>query len=197
MGRASRRKRLYRTGDTPFVAPAYRSISRRDALFGTVLLLLLLGWVGYLLFDTVGRFRSVAVSVGWPTVQGEVLGRRVEAVSGWRGRTFFHPLVSYRYRVDGQGYDSTTYRLHPQAAEDRVEAERLIAAYTTGSPVRVFYNPNAPGEAYLAASFLTSRDYIGLAVLVVSFVFLLAITLLVCWPEPMPLRLRKAGRSIG
>ncbi|GAB4201347.1 MAG: hypothetical protein OHK0022_23290 [Roseiflexaceae bacterium] len=197
MGKASRRKRMFRTGEQVYAGPVPRVTSPRDLLIGMVLLILLLGWVGYLLFGEVSKVWTVTTSADWPAVQGEVLGRRVEQVSGSRGRAFFHPVVEYRYSVGGRTYSSATYRLNPRAADGPDEAERLIAPYTAGSRVQVFYNPDAPGEAYLVPGFLTGRDYLALAVSAVMFVLLLAITVLVLLPEPKPLRLRKAGRSAG
>ncbi len=200
MGKASRRKREFRTGAQIYAGRLPTTISRRELFMGLAVLLLALGWVGYLLVGEAGKVWTVTVSAGWPSVQGEVLGSRVETVSVGQGRWergAFRPVVSYRYRVFGREHSGATYRLHPATLDVRAEAERAVAPYAAAGGVTVFYNPDAPGEAYLAASFLTGRDYLALVVLGVFFALLLGLAALALLPAPGPLRLHRAGRSAG
>ncbi|HEU4322478.1 MAG TPA: DUF3592 domain-containing protein [Roseiflexaceae bacterium] len=198
MGKASRRKRMFRTGAQVYTGRLPTTISRRELIMGFAVLLLLLGWVGYLLAGEAGKVWTATTSAGWPSARGEVLGGRVEAVPFGQGRwerNTFRPVVSYRYRVAGREYNGATYRLHPPTLDTRAEAERVVASYALGSSATVFYNPDAPGEAYLAASFLTARDYLALVVLGVFFALLLGLVALGLLPDHRPLRLHRAGRS--
>ena len=93
-------------------------------------------------------------SNAWPTVRGVVLASSISSTldnggSGGNKRSFT-PVVSYRYDVDGQSYDSD--RVHFDALRrysDQEEVQAVIDQYPAGDEVLVYYAPDDPANAVL------------------------------------------------
>ena len=64
----------------------------------------------------------------------------------------YTPVVRYRYEVGGEMYTSKRLNVFPYYAKtfkDKWDAEAVATKYSEGKTVRVYYNPNTPGQAVL------------------------------------------------
>lgn len=85
----------------------------------------------------------------WPAVQGTVLGSRVDEVTGDEA-TLLHPIVRYRYTVNGQNYTGTRIRIGgPIPVSWPGPAVRLVSRYPAGHICQVYLNPADPSSACL------------------------------------------------
>jgi hypothetical protein len=100
-------------------------------------------------------------SKNWPIAQGEVVSTRTRRQSSTTSnstsnssRTYTFE-VTYAYEVAGERYESdrfslgngsTASRRYPERSEAVVAANQ---AYPTGSPLEVYYDPQAPSAAVL------------------------------------------------
>jgi hypothetical protein len=120
-------------------------------LIGLIILVIGLAAFGYL-----WRLGSRgAASANCPTATGTVLDSRVDMRFRTGGgdsanRESYLGLVRYRYSVAGQDYESSNRRYpNPGYAMNESEAAAVVARYSVGSVVRVYYNPAKPAEACL------------------------------------------------
>ncbi len=90
-------------------------------------------------------------SASWPATQGTVVSTRVQRYTVARGGPHFYGVVTYRYEVDGQAYESSHYdaRLRPRSFAERDGAGAYLAAFAPGQQVPVFYDPMRPFVAVL------------------------------------------------
>lgn len=101
----------------------------------------------------------------WPQADGEVVsttvriqilmagGSKATRTSRERARTYY-PAITYRWAVDGQTFTGSRYSLgasHPDFSE-RQDAVRAAAAFRSGQPVTVYYDPADPSSAVLERS---------------------------------------------
>jgi hypothetical protein len=87
------------------------------------------------------------------TVVGDVVGREVAVVPGnaggegsWGSGGRYSPKVTYSYVVDGVGYTSDRWSYAGNGLKHSVAEQQLAAV---PDQVTVFYDPNAPAQAYL------------------------------------------------
>ena len=99
-----------------------------------------------------GYVRTARSMRSYATTRGRVTGREVVMMAGlsregkWGQGGNYRPKVTYDYTVDGVSYtsDRTTYA---HRGLRRSVAEQQLAAIP--DEVDVYYDPAAPGEAYL------------------------------------------------
>ncbi|MGA4634053.1 DUF3592 domain-containing protein [Pseudomonas solani] len=104
-----------------------------------------------------GTFHMIRVQ-SWPETQGVIsgvtIGKRTDHEDN-RLVSYYYPSFTYTYEVDGKHYqekgrtqeESTFYS----------GAQRKIADFPDGTPVRVKYNPDAPENSELATARLTRQ----------------------------------------
>jgi hypothetical protein len=87
------------------------------------------------------------------TVEGDVVGREVAVVPGSAGGEGtggsggrYSPKVTYTYVVDGVSYTSDRWSFAGNGLKRSVAEQQLAAV---PDRVTVFYDPNAPAQAYL------------------------------------------------
>src|SRR5438105_5034061 len=88
-------------------------------------------------------FRNVArgsASRGWPRTEGRVVRSFVLVDNSDEGGEGYTPQVEYEYSVDGVTYRAMRLQFGRTGSWSRERAERVIAPYTAGSGVPVFFN---------------------------------------------------------
>jgi len=143
------------------------------------------GWLavpaGICFFVVFRDWYRASSSKGWSMAKGEVIeqGTRVTDHT-LEGNTslYFHPLVLYKYVVKGQEYtgDRLTFDYLHSGYRKEAKAERIVARYSVGDKVDVFYRPSNPQFAVLerrtsvshSVGILAVGTALGLPVLVFS-----------------------------
>lgn len=122
-----------------------KQMSPRGAMFFGI------GFAGFAcLFMMIGAgmaWSQAAKLGGWLPVTATVAGGEVTVNRDSDGDTYT-PVVHFTYRVGGVEHTAHT----PQPLEisgDHGSAQRVVARFTPGQQVTAWYNPAAPGEAYL------------------------------------------------
>jgi len=110
------------------------------SIFGILMLFFL-----FLRFDLFFRSKK------WPSVEGTIETSRlhVEDKEDDSGHHFFlcSGEISYRYQIEENEYIARE-PVHVEST-DRQSANELVAAYSVGKRVDVFYNPQEPQESTL------------------------------------------------
>jgi hypothetical protein len=112
---------------------------------------------------TAGAGALDAVAAVWLIVGASVVRNRIEAARSWpqatatvlssevrstrRGGAW--PEIRYRYSVQGQTFESSTYRIGGMTSAVRSEADAIVAAHPPGSALEVRYDPERPSSAII------------------------------------------------
>jgi hypothetical protein len=105
---------------------------------------------------TIGFDYSIALNAwnqwratGYATAAGEVTRSELEVENSGDSRSF-HPVLRYRYLVDGREYSGNRYDYNSTWWSDS-HAHRIVAANPLGQRVEVRYDPRNPADAVLHA----------------------------------------------
>jgi uncharacterized membrane protein YqaE (UPF0057 family) len=90
-------------------------------------------------------------SEAWPTVPGVIETSNVEQRLT-RSGIFYKLALSYRYEVDGNGYDGDTAEFGPPRVTAQDLIEELAQKYPAGAKVTVHYDPDDPASSVLETS---------------------------------------------
>ena len=98
----------------------------------------------------------------WPTTDGEVVeaSTRSYRSGGRRPRTYWEPVVEYRYDVNGVRYLCRQISYYRTSYDTQREAARIASFFPVGGKVKVYYRPSEPGVAVLERG--TSKNEIGI-----------------------------------
>ena len=119
-------------------------------------LLIIMGAIGVLLVILNLIFLAVIIALrrkvsqvsGWPSTQGVVMSSTIETRPGGDdGGHLYYPVIKYSYQVGGQAFQGN--RIAPGPELGGMGARRVVARYSQGVPVTVFYNPQNPADAVL------------------------------------------------
>ena len=135
-------------------------------VFSLVYSIALLGIV----INAVRQMSRAEASRNWFTTNGQVVYSSVHQESDG---PYSVPVVKYRYRVEGQEYESSRIRF-TWTGESTYPwtASKVVNKYSVSKTVRVYYNPKNPSVAVLIPG-LVSRDYISAFIgLLVSWMIL-------------------------
>jgi hypothetical protein len=118
-------------------------------LFGAALLIM---GVGYLI-----PVSNALLSQQWPSASGEVSISRVvymKSSSLKFGTTITYSAeIAYQYTVRDRHFTGSNISFDDHGNIDSSLAESTVMRYPTGSTVKVYYNPDNPGEAVLETGF--------------------------------------------
>ena len=116
----------------------------RKSVYLLVLAVALVGAGGY---SYVQQGQAVGDAV---TVQATVDSARVERIDTRRGIDY-EPEIEYTYQYRGETY--TSDRVFPgptiRTYSDRSKAQSVVRSYESGTTVRAYVRPSAPGDAFL------------------------------------------------
>jgi hypothetical protein len=145
-------------------------------------------WLAALYWGLVAACVIFAI-VGWRLLQAQeaplrgahpvnaaILRTDVVTHKDAQGRTVEQPIVMYSYQVDGVHYSTDRVTLR-EAARTGDWATRIVARFHAGDTVTAYYDPAAPGSAFL----ITERSWEVYAAFVAPLV--LAILLSLLWPR--------------
>ena len=114
-----------------------------QTLFGILMLV-----VGVWSFVHVWRTRALLqASRRWSSTEGRVTRSKTKRF-GNKKRTY-EARIEYAFDVDGQEYSGKGLHIGGDVRRTRTWAEKRCAEYPEGSPVTVFYDPNAPASSCL------------------------------------------------
>lgn len=110
--------------------------------------------VGVLVISMVRSMARAGASRRWPAVNGVIAS---SAVSSHRSldstgmhTTIYEPVVVFAFTVAGRDEQSSNVSFSAVAGtSSSSDAEAVVARYTPGAAVQVFYNPTDPSEAVL------------------------------------------------
>jgi hypothetical protein len=101
---------------------------------------------------------------------GETVGPRGESVPLWTAE------VTFRFVVEGRGYDGTQRRFARLDAGDFAHAERVVAGFALGSTVPIRYDPENLSRAVIAAD-PPNRATFGLGLVLIAIGCFVALAL--------------------
>jgi hypothetical protein len=113
-------------------------------------LLLLLGGAGFV-WDGWITFNAFTTR-SWHETEGMVYSSNIRFATSNLGSPnsgFFTPDVTYRYRIAGTGYTSTSIYYNDLAFLSSESAQKLVDQFPAGRVIRVFYNPDDLQETVL------------------------------------------------
>lgn len=105
-------------------------------------------------FLTIQALRQLLEARSWTPTECKILQSTIESKTDSDGTTY-QPRIGYEYLVAGKRYSSTRYNFF-SIWSNRSWAEKIVAAYKTGTNHPCYYNPAKPDEAVL------NRDFSGL-----------------------------------
>jgi hypothetical protein len=129
-----------------------------NARFVIRVLVVLLGGMGpyFLIREGPANLKRYE-STNWHETNGTVISPVIRITPGEKGDLYFG-RVSYTYSVDGREYTSELTDLGPGNKHyDPADAVADVARFRPNDPVRVFYNPAAPGEGVIEKGFPTTQ----------------------------------------
>lgn len=95
-----------------------------------------------------GQARQMQAHRTFHPTQGKIIENRLETSTG--GRTpSTHPLIRFRYEVNGRSYESTTLSLGGKTFGGRGDMSAYVSKYPRGATVEVYYDPADPSVAIL------------------------------------------------
>ena len=102
-------------------------------------------------FATISK---VTASADWPTTDGIVSHSQVERqtsrIRGGGYNVYYDVDIRYRYRVDGEQYESGTFGIGTSHSfGDSSAAQAEVDAYPVGRSITVYYSPEAPEQSAL------------------------------------------------
>jgi Protein of unknown function (DUF3592) len=134
-------------------------------------------WVLSALFMLLGPIYAVGGMIivisalkakSWPSVIGTVVSSTVAKHSG-KGVSY-SPEIKYQYRVGHTAYEGTKIWLLDFAASEE-RARTIVADFSSGSSVSIFYEPSSPDRSILKPGtnwFMFATSGIGLITFVVG-----------------------------
>ncbi|MCB1917825.1 MAG: DUF3592 domain-containing protein [Rhodocyclaceae bacterium] len=130
------------------MSPAKRFIAVRVFPWTTVLFASLFIWIG------IDQVHKASASVEWPSVPGTVRTSGVVEDSSSSGSrrsssVTYHANVVYDYVVEGKAYQGERISYGSYGTGDEERATRIAAGYPEGAAVRVYFQPDDPGESVL------------------------------------------------
>lgn len=127
----------------------------------------MLGYLGILRIRT-GRAMS------WPSVRGLVVGNDVIKECAGPSSSCYRPVITYRYSVKGETYESNRVFIGRQAISHELRARKIMEKFPVGSETSVYYNPENPKAACLVRKIDNPRFIrnFGIVLVIVGLMFI-------------------------
>lgn len=128
---------------------------------------------GFLIFNARRTTAQAQASQSWPSVMGTVASSSVEVSTSSDSEggtsTSYYPAVTYAYDVLGHRYSSDRVAFGFRVGSgNRAQAQAVADRYIAGNQIRVYYNPNNPGEAVLERTSQSSNTAKWIAILIIA-----------------------------
>ncbi len=146
-------------------------------LCGGLFLLIFIGLGIWLVIKSIQDKKKAGESQNWPSTLGTITQSQVsESVStSDDDLPSYHPSVKYSYAVGGESFESNKIYFGAVSSGSQKKAQEVIARYSQGSTVTVFYNPINPKEAVLERQSKSTT-----VMLVLGIVFVLMAVCILC-----------------
>ena len=147
----------------------------------TVISFILQAFLFYLVFNVfvigfiIYMQHASKAALSWPAVQGKIKSSRIHYDSS-RRKDDGTPWVEYTYDVDGKAYKCMNISPDGMLTNNQQQAEDLVARYSKGADVIVYYNPSNPSKACLekkSVALVPLRGALILGNLAMPFIVLL------------------------
>ena len=109
----------------------------------------------------------------WADVIGKIVESRIQSYNrrfAETTQTVYAPVVEYAYIVNAREFRNRTIGTNDLVEGSRKDAEMIASRYSTDSSVRVFYDPENPGNAMLEKPAAYRPNWIALAISAISFI---------------------------
>jgi hypothetical protein len=111
-----------------------------------------------IVINAIRQMSRAGASRNWFTTNGQVVYSSIHQESDG---PYFVPVVKYRYRVEGQEYESSRIRFTWSGESTyRWTTSEVVNKYPVSKTVRVYYNPKNPSVSVLVPG-VVSKDYIS------------------------------------
>ncbi len=138
----------------------------------------------FFIFNARRTKAQAQASQTWPSVMGTVAASSVETShstdSDGHSSTSYYPAVTYQYEVLGHSYSSDRVSFGFRVGSgSRTQAQAVADRYIAGNQIRVYYNPNNPGEAVLERTSQSSNIAKWIAILIIAILCITTAMILV------------------
>jgi hypothetical protein len=150
------------------VAPLWATNSGRIVIIASIVgLLCLMAFFGSLIIIANQKKAPLAAVTG-KVVESRTQSYSRRAVNNYR--TVYVPVVEYAYSVNGHEFRNRVISDDNSAEDSNADAEKIAARYPKDKVVRVFYDPENPGNATLTEPATYQPNWVALAVSAASLV---------------------------
>jgi hypothetical protein len=120
----------------------------RGGSFTAFIMFLIMGLIlNYLSSDMIKKGEE---SLKWPKTTGIVIESELARSQDDKGSEMYSPRVNVKYNVNGNEYQTSRINISPQYSTSNSSSVRnIIAKYSKGKNVDVYYNDIVPTEAVL------------------------------------------------
>ncbi|MBX3390450.1 MAG: DUF3592 domain-containing protein [Phycisphaeraceae bacterium] len=129
---------------------AERTKLRRQILVGWIAIAF---WgafvVGFDSYFALTAFRQVRAGQTWQRTIGTITTSDIVTGVGSKGKTTYHPRVSFTYSVGSASFTGDVVEVGGMAGSGRKHADRIIQAFPLGSKRPIYFDPNDPGNSAL------------------------------------------------
>ncbi len=109
----------------------------------------LFGGGGVLLLLALRNVQRGFVCRWWPQTQGRIARAFVLVQTAADGGKTYGTQLEYEYTIEGTTYRGKRRRFGDAGSWSQAQAKRMLAPYSPGASVRVFFNPRKPEDAVL------------------------------------------------
>jgi hypothetical protein len=148
---------------------------KMELFVGTSIFSLVYAVIGLFLVINYIRHRSKhQASESWIPVEGKVIRSWVRedysTDSEGDSTTTYYPEVEYVYSFLGKEYQGNQIAFGPKVGGSRSRAEKIIAKYSGGDSLTVYYDPSKPEDSVLERVLSKTSLVYGLLCLVVAVI---------------------------
>jgi len=120
---------------------------------------------------------KLSSSRNWPATEGKVMSSSVEEmrqtnqmlINEGASNFEYKVNVQYEYSVDGQSYVGNVVSAGlPSIFDSKADADNLVAEYSAGKKIEVFYEPDRPQNAALITA--KSIPVVGIAIMLLMII---------------------------
>lgn len=176
---------------------------RLKAFISTLILALIItAFIGVFDFMMIGPALRQIAARSYPTTTGNIVSSEIETSTDSDGSSH-RPRITFSYEVNGQMYESSTWRYGDLGLSDSTYAREIIDTYPSEKQVTVHYNPVRPRDAVLSTEIDGTDRFAVLFLSIFNFLTLGAWCLCLFWlrllvfnPPAGGLRLIQRGAAI-
>ena len=112
-------------------------------------------------------------SLKWPKTTGIVIESELARSQDDKGSEMYSPRVNVKYNVNGNEYQTSQINISPQYSTSNSSSVRnIIAKYSKGKNVDVYYNDIVPTEAVLEPGVSTLAKFLHYSAYILALIML-------------------------